>query len=325
MQQESSGYLREREFEELVGRALGFLMDVESIEREPHLGERSGPDFVARLRDGRVAVIEVRATTPATEARVRDAASRLLAFGSMYERFTSSDVKPDLVFITSGVLTPERVSLFKAAGVTTVLDGPALADAVPALPWPQWGPRKRPIEAAPESPSGELIYGLKQIAPGREGWAAYQRNVRDILAALWCPPLEQPISELSNSTGVNRRDIIFPNYATAGIWMFLRDHYQAHYVVVDAKNYNFPIKKDEVLQIANYLGDFGAGLFGVIVCRSGVSDSAEITRREQWVLHRKLLVFLTDEDLEQMASFASNDIDPATVVRQKIEDFRLSV
>jgi hypothetical protein len=83
----------------------------------------------------------------------------------------------------------------------------------------------------------------------------------------------------------------------------MRTHYGAHYVVVDAKNYRGDVPKNAVLQVANYLSAHGAGLFGVIACRNGGDRSAEITRREQWALHRKMIVIINDDDdLRQMIS-----------------------
>jgi len=321
-----AGGLRAREFETLVEMALPNLLEVETIEREPNLDGGRGPDFLARLRDGQVALVEVKTVTPATATRVRQTAARLVEYGEAYARGQAENQRPpQLVLVTSGVLAPERISQLMEAGITRVFDGPGLVAAAPQLPWTRIDVRERANPDVPPNLYVELARTLRQISPGKPGWAGYQRTVRDILAAVWCPPLEQPLSEHPNATGVNRRDIIFPNYAGEGVWKFLRDHYEAHYIVVDAKNYVKGVKKDEVLQIANYLGNHGAGLFGVIVCRNGPSVSAEITRREQWIIHRKLIVFLVDDDLDQMMSFAIDGTDPAIVVRQKIEDFRLGI
>lgn len=168
-----------------------------------------------------------------------------------------------------------------------------------------------------------LAHELQQISPGRASWAQYQRVVRDILAATLCPPLEQPLDERSNLSGVNRRDIIFPNYAVDGFWKFIRDHYEAYFVVVEAKNYLGGVKKKEILQIANYLSAHGPGLFGIVACRNAADRSAEVTRREQWVIYQKMIIVLNDDDLRQMLSLLSNGDNPGTVIRQKIEDFRL--
>jgi hypothetical protein len=96
----------------------------------------------------------------------------------------------------------------------------------------------------------------------------YQKLVGRTLEYLFCPPLKTPISELGDRPAVNRRDLILPNYAPDGFWKFMRDNYQADYIVVDAKNYRGEVKKKDALQVANYLKPHGAGLFGLIITRS---------------------------------------------------------
>jgi hypothetical protein len=98
----------------------------------------------------------------------------------------------------------------------------------------------------------------------------------------------------------------------------MRTHYGAHYVVVDAKNYRGDVPKNAVLQVANYLPAHGAGLFGVIACRNGGDRSAEITRREQWALHRKMIVIINDDDdLRQMISNKASGVNPCDVSTSK--------
>jgi hypothetical protein len=122
---------------------------------------------------------------------------------------------------------------------------------------------------------------------------------------------------------VNRRDVIFPNYAESGWWAFARQHYQAHLVVVDAKNSASGVDKSAVLQVANYLEVHGTGLFGFIVGRNSSDRAAEVTRREQWAIHRKLIIVLNDADLLQMLAMRERGEEPAELIRQKVEDFRL--
>jgi hypothetical protein len=47
--------------------------------------------------------------------------------------------------------------------------------------------------------------------------------------------------------------------------------------------------------------------------------------REQWVHYSKLIVGLSDEDVVQMVRIKTGGGDPAELVRQKIEDFRLGI
>jgi hypothetical protein len=49
------------------------------------------------------------------------------------------------------------------------------------------------------------------------------------------------------------------------------------------------------------------------------------TLREQWILHDKLITPLTDSDVRQMLNDKKGGGDPAELIRQKVEDFRLSL
>lgn len=170
-----------------------------------------------------------------------------------------------------------------------------------------------------------LIDKLKNCNPGKENWSMYQKLIGDILSFLFCPPLLVPLSEKSDALKINRRDFIFPNYCDTGFWAFLRSRYHADYIVVDAKNYSQLVTKKEVLQIANYLKYHGTGLFGMIISRKGISQGALYTIREVWAIDKKLIIILQDNDIEQMLLEKISKREPENVIRQKIEDFRLSL
>lgn len=180
-----------------------------------------------------------------------------------------------------------------------------------------------PIESLPVE--HQLLEKLKSCQSGKKYWSDYQKLVGQILEHLFCPPLQSPISESADKLSINRRDWIFPNYSDSGFWHFLRQTYKADYIVVDAKNYKNPISKNQVLQIANYLKPHGAGLFAIIATRSGVDRGAELTLREQWIVHSKMVLVLSDADLETMLLSSSSGGEPYKVLGQVIESFRLSI
>jgi hypothetical protein len=105
----------------------------------------------------------------------------------------------------------------------------------------------------------------------------------------------------------------------------MQQEYRAHYVVIDVKNYADEIEIDHILQLTNYLREFGEGAFGIICCRTKPDAGAITTHREQWVAYRKLILFLNDDDLIQMLTLKKNDQEPEQVIRQKVEDFRLGL
>lgn len=175
------------------------------------------------------------------------------------------------------------------------------------------------------SPEGRLIQELKLCNPGMKDWVKYQKLVGSILERLFCPPLSTPISEFPDASKVNRRDFILPNYAEDGFWAFVRSRYSADYIVADAKNYSGKVKKRDVLQISNYLKQHGAGMFGLIICRNGGDSSCTHTLREIWTIDKKLIIVLTDDDIEQMLLTRSSGAQSETIIRQKIEEFRLAL
>jgi hypothetical protein len=170
-----------------------------------------------------------------------------------------------------------------------------------------------------------LVEHLTKTRVGKADWPLYQKLCGNILSYLFCPPLEVPVLESRTASGVNRRDIVLSNYAVDGFWRFMHRAYQAEYVVVDAKNLAQRVRKGEVLQLANYLSFAGTGLFGMILTRKGEEPSSVEVRREQWRTHRKMILVLSDIDIHQMISNRRAGVGAEEVVRQHIEELRLSL
>jgi len=178
-----------------------------------------------------------------------------------------------------------------------------------------------PITTREES----LISELKNCKHGKADWFKYQKLIGEILTYLFCPPLSAALSEKTDEPKANRRDFIFPNYSDGGFWGYMRTKYCADYIVVDAKNFSTTINKKEVLQIAHYLKEYGAGLFGIIVTRKGESKKLYYTLREVWITERKLIIILNDDDIEQMLLEKKFNRSSDEIIKQKILDFRISL
>ncbi|XXT21157.1 hypothetical protein WME94_06260 [Sorangium sp. So ce429] len=170
-----------------------------------------------------------------------------------------------------------------------------------------------------------LLTYLIETPAGPPSWLAYQRLVARILERLFVPPLLSPIFESSDESRRNRRDIILPNYAESGFWAFLRARYCADFIVVDAKNFSGPVGKDEALQVLNYLKSDGAGLFALLISRKGADAACREAIKSEWTRARKLVVCLSDDDLERMLRIKEVAGPPETVIRQHIDELRLGI
>ncbi|MFE1174249.1 hypothetical protein [Streptomyces sp. NPDC058773] len=276
---------------------------------------------------GRVTLVEVKKPVPQTPSRLDGIAAQLGHYAQAARAQWGKGRELKLVLAIPGTLAPDGMQFLADKGIE-VWDGPWMAAQATRAGMAEEAACFVSAESFAETPVSEeqgFAEQLRSLPAGKAHWAAYQRLCKDILDYLFCPPLSPSVSEISDGAAVNRRDLIYPNYADSGFWHFMRREYRADYVVVDAKNYVGPVKKPQVLQMANYLTRHGTGLFGVIVCRKGADRGAAYTLREQWVLHDKLIVILDDRNVLQMLNTRLGGNTPDEVVRQKIEDFRLKI
>ena len=185
---------------------------------------------------------------------------------------------------------------------------------------------KRPSVESPETnKSKSLAKRFQQIPSGNASANEYQKLVSDTLELLFCPPLEPPRYELTDADARNRRDMIFENACPTGFWAHIREVYSAHYVVVDAKNYEEPLDKRPVLEIAHYLKPYGCGLFGVLVSRRGASEAGMHAIREQWIGAQKMIVAVGDDQVQEMLRIKSEAGAPEEILRGLIAEFRMSL
>lgn len=231
------------------------------------------------------------------------------------------------VVVIAGALTDQARDYAQQQGLV-IWDAAKLAElANPSLlqSWFKIEAGEKTVASTAASKSAALIEELQGIAPGKEAASRYQRFCADALEFLFVPPLEAPRYESSDEARRNRRDIVLENAADGGFWSFLRTQYMADYVVVDAKNYNNPIGKRPILDVAHYLKSYGCGLFAVLLTRSGASAAAEHARREQWIDARKMIAIFGDPELKSMLSVKGAGGAPEDLIRSHIAEFRLGL
>jgi excisionase family DNA binding protein len=327
--------LREVELLPIIKDVLPVFLKSADIIDSPILKEKNvertlHPDFMMPLQDGRMGIVEVKGITPDTQLRLEEAALQLGIYKKAYEEGSNRSSGTFLVLVTPGVLSDDYRQLLQDRGVDQVIDGDDIRDAagghVLSARIKEVMEMRSSRSASADRAQG-LIKELLATPPGKDAWSRYQTLCMNILEFLFCPPLGKPIPELATRNGVNRRDIIMANYPTdpADIWSHIRIFYRADFVVVDAKNWSDLIDKTEVLKVANYLQSYGAGLFAMIMTRKGCNSAAHATLEEEWRLHQKMIVVLDDSEVEQMLTRHRVGENPAYLIRQKIEDFRLGL
>ncbi|WP_260639418.1 hypothetical protein [Streptomyces angustmyceticus] len=319
------GMRRAFEFEGLVREIIGDL-DLGHITPEESLHPGDAGFDIEFSNSVGLHLVECKVPGPQTRHRIKATIEQIVT--SSERRKENTKLSLHLILATPENLSQEAFEQFRSAGIevwdrswlsSNAVKVGRIGQATPFLGEPASSDSERL-----DNQADGLLERLEGTPAGPE-WMRYQKLCREIAEFLFCPPLSPPLWEMKNFSSVNRRDLILPNYASDGLWQYLRTRYQADYVVIDAKNYSESIKKDEILQIANYLQRHGVGLFALIFSRREPDSRLLYTLREQWVLHDKMIIVLSDSDVKQMLSDKKVGTDPVELIRQKIEDFRLSV
>ncbi|WP_436756710.1 hypothetical protein [Streptosporangium sp. V21-05] len=316
---------REVDFIRFLGSLLERL-NIGQVSIEDRLSSSSIAD-ISIVTGDTLYIIECKKSVPQTQQRIYDFKEQIARYSLDAKNGKYSNLKQQLILAAPGRLAPAHRDLLSQSGIS-VWDAPWIAERASQTNLKDEAATYISTEVDGYIHISEpLTLGerLSQVPAGKSEWVKYQRLCEEIFEFLFCPPLRPPIREKSNADGVNRRDFIMPNYAAQGTWQFLRLTYRADYVVIDPKNYSGMIGKEQVLQIANYLEQHGLGLFAIIVTRYGADSSALITIREQWMRYNKMIITLQDTDVQQMLIDKRFGNDPAELLLQKIEDFRISI
>jgi hypothetical protein len=315
-----TGSFREYEFEKYLFELIKLNKSFSHVTTEKIIGKDSRKRIDIYAMSGLDELyIEVRALSFLNSQRISEIIKQL----EIYKKDIGTG---KIVFAFPGVLSDDAKDLFIKKHLV-VWDIPAISEKfrkeIPKVTHPIFqtlfrSSRYKQLEK-------ELIEKLEATKSGKGEWNIYQKLMNEILGSVFCPPLSNPIYELSDEFKVNRRDFILPNYSDAGFWAYLRHLYNADFIVIDAKNYSKRVQKKDVLQISNYLKSHGAGLFGIIISRNGGDSSCTHTIKEVWAIQKKLIIVLDDEDIKQMLNLKAAGNNPDDVIKQKIEQFRLSL
>jgi hypothetical protein len=167
---------------------------------------------------------------------------------------------------------------------------------------------------------------LAKCVPGKLSWKVYQDICREILSYALVPPLLEPSEETATRGRAQRRDLIFHIPYDAGrFWESIRIAHKSLALIVECKNYSDLLRPDQVTITSKYFGEKKLGLFGVIVSRKGLSESAKQEQMRLWMEEEKMILCLTDGDMINMMSLKEADDDPSKVIDNAIRLFRQSI
>jgi hypothetical protein len=170
-----------------------------------------------------------------------------------------------------------------------------------------------------------LIKRLDNCPEGKDGWKTYEDICLEVLNYLFVPPLGEPKIQSRRESGIDIRDAVFPNRTNNENWKFIRDDYDAKYIVFEFKNYSengSDIDKQVLLQIDDYLKKT-IGRFGIVCSKKSPNKSGLEKRKDVFIENNKLILFVNNENLKEMLLRKHKNMDPSDVIIDLIDDFNL--
>ena len=170
--------------------------------------------------------------------------------------------------------------------------------------------------------AAELLDQLDACPKGLPGWRSYEDIATAILRFLFVPPLTEPKIQARSCSGIDRRDAVFGNrqMTPESTWGQLRIELAARMPLFEFKNFDGEVGKDEVDQTRNYLTGT-IGRLGVVCSRTSPSQQALLRRNQVYTQEKKVILFITDENLREMLRMKESGTDPALFLMDLVEAF----
>lgn len=173
-----------------------------------------------------------------------------------------------------------------------------------------------------------MISELKDCPEGISGWKKYENICIKILKYLFVPPLKSPKIQSRTESGIDIRDANFPNRCDYENWRYIREDYDAKYILFEFKNYSTDdkgsnIDKSVVYQVRNYL-KMTIGRIGIICGKKEPVDSGKEAQKQAFIEDRKLIVFINNGHLIDMLMKKYRKEEPSDVIIDLIDEFNLN-
>jgi hypothetical protein len=95
---------------------------------------------------------------------------------------------------------------------------------------------------------------LRELEPGEEGAADYEKLVEDVLRLCFYKALTNIEAKSRDVSGKVIRDIIVGNHSSIQFWQMLRQQYGATQIICECKNYK-DLTSDDFHQVSYYMND----------------------------------------------------------------------
>jgi hypothetical protein len=131
--------------------------------------------------------------------------------------------------------------------------------------------------------------------------------------------MTNPRSQVRTISGSWGRNILFSNYSAHPFWQHVSQRHDTIQIVFEVKNVQ-TLYVRYVDQVASYLTPT-LGLLGFLISRVPVGESMLRRAVEVFQAEKKVILFLYDDDLEQMLNLKEARDNPTELIEQRYNAF----
>lgn len=173
---------------------------------------------------------------------------------------------------------------------------------------------------------GEDLYKkLSAVKCGKTQWGNYEKKCFDILKFLFEDDLALWNKQNNTEDGLSRFDLICRIASNDDFWRSLVSSFNSRFVLFEFKNYCNEIGPDQIYTTERYLFVKALRSVGIIISRKGGNKKAVQAAKGALKEHGKLIIILSDKDLENMLLDKDKGNSPSDYLANFLDEWLITI
>lgn len=172
-----------------------------------------------------------------------------------------------------------------------------------------------------------LLEELKFCESGKKGYRTYEEVCYSILKSLFAEDLSIWRKQSKSNHDLYRFDLLCrvkeDNQKT--FWSIIENYFKSKYIVFEFKNYSTLVTQKDIYTTERYLYTKALRSVGIIITTKGYHENAQWAAKGCLRENGKLILLLTNKDLEEMVNKKNKDESPADYLLNKLDDILLEL
>jgi hypothetical protein len=173
----------------------------------------------------------------------------------------------------------------------------------------------------------DLQEQLRRITPGKEDATKYEELCVDIVKFLFSEHIQFYKEQRRSNAGLYRFDYCgkIKHGNISEFFDTIQSFFNTKYIIFEFKNYKEEITQKEIYTTEKYLYEKALRKVAIVISRKGSDESAKKATRGSLRELGKLIICLSDEDVNKLIDKKNNNEDPADYLEALLDDMLMDL